>query len=81
MLNGFRILLLIVFLLGLVLIYGYQHLTFGADAETKRSRSRINHVDTVLPLLLPMGIKSRTSLEEENSTFFISKGKALFTKE
>ena len=40
MLNGFRILMLIVFLLGLVLIYGYQYLTFGA-ASTKRSSTSI----------------------------------------
>ena len=41
MLNGFRILMLLVFLLGLVLIYGYQYLTFGAAASTKRSSTSI----------------------------------------
>ena len=40
MLNGFRILLLIVFLLGFVLIYGYTQLTFNADEEPKEYRSR-----------------------------------------
>ena len=40
MLNGFRILLLIVFLLGFVLIYGYTQLTFNANEEPKEYRSR-----------------------------------------
>ena len=40
MLNGFRILLLIVFLLGFVLIYGYTHLTFNVEEPLREYKSR-----------------------------------------
>ena len=58
MLNGFRILLLIVVLLGIVLISGYTHLMFS-DNEKRSGQS-------VTPNLT--GQKSRTFLEIQNSS-------------
>ena len=60
MLNGYRILLLVVILIGLVLIYGYQYLTFGA-ASNRSSHTAVPNSETLVPILLPLGIKSRTS--------------------
>ena len=60
MLNGYRILLLLVILIGLVLIYGYQYLTFGA-ASNRSSHTAVPNSETLVPILLPLGIKSRTS--------------------
>ena len=60
MLNGYRILLLVVILIGLVLIYGYQYLTFGA-ASNRSSHTTLPNSETLVPILLPLGIKSRTS--------------------
>ena len=55
MLNGFRILLLIVVLLGIVLISGYTHLMFS-DNEKRSGKS-------VAPKVTVTGQKSRTYLE------------------
>ena len=63
MLNGYRILLLLVILIGLVLIYGYQYLTFGA-ASNRSSHTAMPNSETLVPILLPLGIKSRTSSEK-----------------
>ena len=63
MLNGYRILLLLVILIGLVLIYGYQYLTFGA-ASNRSSHTAVPNSETLVPILLPLGIKSRTSSEK-----------------
>ena len=53
MLNGFRILLLIVLLLGIVLISGYTYLMFGDE---------INSVSSTISVAPPIQ-KSRTFLE------------------
>jgi len=65
MLNGFRILLFIVLLLGIVLISGYTYLMFGDDITSKSVESPVPSVGTSDSVASPFVQKSRTYLEVE----------------
>lgn len=68
MLNGFRFLLLIVLALGIVLIYGYTHLTFKSEPQQRSQKYETHSPPAEGAIsLMPMGIKSRIFEEEADS--------------